>query len=288
MKIKKPLVAASLAASLALPALADPLPIDFEGVTGTGVVKNSVLIDSFYNGGFSTVLPGGPIINGPVAGSGVSFQDAIGVTSLGNGGLGNFFQAGLGSTLGSGATAMMFANAKVNPLFAADPTHQPQFIQNTAVLNAEFDGGFSFYFSSNSNLNVQAFDGTTALALTISTSAPTSNRLTSDIRAGFDAQAFANNCDTTGAGTTNIKSYCNWSLVNVSFASGATRATSIVFFNTNGTGGLEGDAGGFGTLIDGVRLNNVPVPVPVPEPSTFILMALGMLGIGIARRRQMN
>ncbi len=275
MKVNKPLMAASLAASLGLPVYAQSLFIDFEGVTGTGALKDSVSIDSYYNGGFSTVLPtfpltGGTMIPGPVPGSGVSFQEALGITNVVNSGIGNFFQAGLETTLGLGGTAMSFPNA--NP-------------QGTAVLTAEFDGGFSFYFSSNSNLRVRAFDGTTALALTVATSAPMNKDETRPDLAVFDAQAFANGCDVSGGGVTNIRSFCNWSKVDVTFATGV-KATSIAFFNTSGSGLPEGDAGGYGTLIDGIALNHLRMPVP--EPSTYLLMALGLLGIGIARRRQMR
>ncbi len=321
MKMSRTLACVGLAAAGVLPAAAIDVVFDFENVTtpnATGF-KAPAAIGNFYaaadQGGVSfanafAITGGQNVLNA---------QGSLGLINVNPGGNGNFWVSrGInldpftGSPIldGSGSPSVVFPlndpRVQLPVGTSLPPKVQPDIGQSVmtfgnatdATLNraSGFTGSFSFYFSSQSNLSVRLWDQVNGTGSALNMSAVVTDGgiennelfkrvnntpLSSGSLIAFDAQSGLG-CNTAGPGGNPY--YCNWSFVTVQF-SGTAR--SISFSNLGGTFGLgEGDAGSFGTGIDGIRLYNAIDSVP--EPATYALMALGLLGIGIARRRQMR
>ena len=211
------MVALASAALFTLPAAASVITLDFEGA------GNQAALLDFYNGGTDSAGNSG-------SNYGVSFGgNALSLVDADAGGSGNFANEPSPSTI-------MF------------------FLSGTAVLNYApgFTSGFSFYYSSSTDADVNVYSGENATGTLLGT-------------IHLNAQAF-NGCsgDPTGQ-------FCNWSAAGVAFAG---IAKSIDFGGTVNQTGYDNITFG----------SSVPT---IPEPSTYALMALGLAGVGaIARRRK--
>jgi hypothetical protein len=211
------MVALASAALFTLPAAASVITLDFEGAGNQAALLN------FYNGGTDSAGNSG-------ANYGVSFGgNALSLVDADAGGSGNFANEPSPSTI-------MF------------------FLSGTTDLNYApgFTSGFSFYYSSSTDADVNVYSGENASGTLLGT-------------IHLNAQAF-NGCsgDPTGQ-------FCNWSAAGVAFAG---IAKSIDFGGTVNQTGYDNITFG----------SSVPT---IPEPSTYALMALGLAGVGaIARRRK--
>jgi hypothetical protein len=123
---------------------------------------------------------------------------------------------------------------------------------NQAILNdaAGFDTGFSFYYSSSEAASVTVYDGLNG---------------TGNVLAQLPLSAqFDQGCSGDPTGT-----YCNWTAVGATFAG---TARSISFAGT-------ADRVGY----DNITFGSV---VPVPEPSEMLMLAAGLVAIGLAARQR--
>ncbi len=124
---------------------------------------------------------------------------------------------------------------------------------NNAILSnaAGFTTGFSFFYSSAQAASVTVYDGLNG---------------TGNVLGSINLAAqFNDGCtgDPTGQ-------YCNWTAVGVAFAG---TAKSIDFGGTANRVAFDNITFG----------SDVPV---VPEPGTYVLMALGLAGLGLVARRR--
>lgn len=307
MKLSKRLLAVSLAAWAAMPACAVEVVLDFEGVTGAFSplqFRPATEVAGFYNGGFSTRA--GSDIAQSANNVGIAFSGAQGVT------------AGQNYIPASGVLGPINVDRNGDGNFWIAPALNDTRVQNTspsrgqpgigetvmsfavgqrAILGsaAGFTDSFSFDYSSLGQLNISVWATNPTLAsstpLTILSTRITENRgvATPDRFFGtgngtgsvvsLDEQ-WDFGCNPSAGGALAGPKACNWTNVSVNFGANTT-AKWITFGNVAG----ESDGGFAGTAIDNIRLYNAN---PVPEPSAYALMALGLLGIGFMRRRQMR
>jgi PEP-CTERM motif len=125
---------------------------------------------------------------------------------------------------------------------------------NNAILNVVngFTTGFSFFYSSSTAANVTVWSGLNRTGSLLGTIALTPQHTTG--------------CSGDPSGT-----FCNWTNAGVSFAG---TASSIDFGGTANQTGFDDIT--FGSAVAGA----------VPEPTTWMLMLIGMAGVGFSMRRK--
>lgn len=195
----------------------------------------------------------------------VASSAAITLTFEGVGDLnavGEFYNGGGGPDFGVSfspdAIALVDADAGGNGNFANEPSPSTVMFfleeEDPLLLNMAtgFTREFSFFYSALEEGRIQVYDGLGA----------TGNLLASRI---LEPQ-FNTDCvgDPEGA-------YCNWTVVTVNFA-GTARSISL-----GGTVNLIG--------FDDITLGS-DRPDIVPEPGSLALVGLGLIGLGMARRRR--
>ena len=197
---------------------ADLIVLDFEGAG-----DNAQLLD-FYNGG---------------------------TDSLGNSGV------DYGVSFGSDSLALIDADAGGSGEFANEPSPDTimYFLSGTAILNVEagFDTGFSFSYTSSSTGSVGVYDGLDGTGILLGTISLVSQ-------------------STDGCvGDPNGGNFCNWTAAGINFAG---TAKSIDFGGTANTVGYDDVTFGSST------------PGAVPLPAAAWLFGSALLGLGLVKRRQ--
>ena len=175
-----------------------------------------------------------------------------GTDSQGNSG------ANYGIQFGANSLALVDSDAGGNGNFANEPSANTIlfFLTGSAVLNYApgFTTGFSFFYTSSTAASVNVYDGLNA----------TGNLLGTIL---LNAQ-YSDNCvgDPNGG-------FCNWTNAGVAFSG---LAKSIDFGGTVNQIGFDNITFGSAVADDGHK---------VPEPSSLLMLGLGILGLGAARKR---
>jgi PEP-CTERM motif len=175
--------------------------------------------------------------------------------------VGNFYNGGGGTNYGiqfSPATlAVIDADAGGTGNIANEPSPSTVMFfldANNAILNfaAGFDTGFSFFYSSSQAASVNVYDGLDGTGNLLATL-----NLVGQFNTGCAG-------DPNGA-------FCNWTAVGVAFAG---IARSIDF------GGTANQV-----AFDDITFGSATPGNQAPEPGTLMLLALGLLGAALHRRR---
>lgn len=181
--------------------------------------------------------------------------------------VGNFYNGGAGTNYGvsfsSATLALVDADAGGSGNFANEPSANTVMFfldANNAILNfaAGFDTGFSFFYSSSTAATINVYDGVDGTGNVLGSLTLTAQ--------GFDSCAG----DPSG-------SFCNWTAVGVAFAG---TARSINFGGTANQTGFDEIT--FGSDVAG---GDTDTDTDVPEPGTLGLLGLGLVAIGLMRRR---
>ncbi len=274
-----------LAALLAFPALgwaADPVRMDFEGLTqNVGGLRADVAVSDFYNRGSSKV-PGSNtvVVNGPATSLGVVFGSGALVTETnagGNGGQSSVFGLTRNLLLENGSVLSNSSALGRGVLYsgAAD------FL--TLTFASGFNLGLSFFFNSGSDLSVSVLlqDGS-ALTTADFTLSNTVLCPTGQSRCEWNAASLP--FSGTAYGVRFSGAAGDFALDNITLGS-LDALTPFPVVDPGGNGGNNGGNNGGGT--GGVIDNGGGGVAPIPEPSTYAMMALGLgLVVWAARRRR--
>jgi PEP-CTERM motif len=265
MKVIKPLVAAVVAASAALPASAIEVVMKFEGI------GNQVAVSNFYSGGAGADLN-----------YGVSFTGGIGmIQAFEFDGPGGSYTEGFGQFMQqpSGSGVLTFAIPKDEfgkPLPSGTQTSMKMMV-------AESTGGFSSFslsYAASDDIFITPLnkDGTDLIPFV-------GDRKNDPNALHFEDQQSL--CSVV-PGSTNVASLCGVGTPRIWATDAITSfSNGLVAYGLRFEGGF--DFGAFDDLK--LELNKMPEPPPtnpIPEPSTYAMMALGLLGIGFATRRRMR
>jgi PEP-CTERM motif len=143
----------------------------------------------------------------------------------------------------------------------------PSFAQMTSAATFELSSLSFWYSSSQIGAKVEALNSANEVVGTVLLSYEV--LIDGKPKIHFEAGCDNNSTDTP---------FCNWTKVTGDrFEAGAGTGpiSSLRFYNDG--------APGTATLYDNIQFNNAS---PAPEPSTYVLMALGLLGIALKARRR--
>lgn len=290
MKQNVVVAAALLAQSMAF--AADPVRMDFEGLTtSVSGLRADVAVSDFYNGGSSKV-PGTStaVVAGAVPGIGANFSSSAWVTETsagGNGGTSSVFGTTRNLLLENGST---IANSTA---LGNGVLYSPTADSVSLTFAAGFSTGVSFFFNSASDLTVSILSNTgTTLVSEDFSFASSALCPTGQSRCEWNAASLGFTGTAFGVSFSGVRG--TFALDNVTLG----QLDPLAALTSGGNGGNGGGSGGGNTGGGGTGGGTDPgvppvvpgggggVITPIPEPSTYALMALGLVAVGWATRRR--